>query len=463
MTLPQLVVEVSFTADPRLPPTWTDISRFVKAASIRRGRQHELDRFEAGEASVIVDNQDQRFNPFNIGGPYYPYVEIDRRLRISASFNDIRYPLFTGYVDTWPQEREGYNNFYGEVTATDAFKVLSLNTVTSSFPIQSADERIHSILDLCDWQTGPSWILDDATYSVLGTGTILGPVADRHITTGQAEMQAADLEDESALAHLQMVNDSENGLMFMGTDGQFYFFGRHTKINPPFTEVQVIFSDDGERDWEMTAASLRKYPYVPGTLKLRYDDTNLWTKIAAQREGGVRQEEIDPQAGPIKYWHRGKKFNVNVTTDNEVGDIATFMLARYNKPKVRAEGLGVDGEYRDAQNDLWPLILQRELGDRIRIEYTPRIPKPEDLVLYRDPNIGYREIAVYYRGLSIDPGSSIQFIQDSFIESIQIDIDCQEDPAWETVFTVSPADVGTFWKLDDPDLSILGTTTRLTY
>jgi hypothetical protein len=466
MTLPQLKVEVSFTEYPQLPPTWTDISPWVQSASIRRGRQNELDRFEAGEATVVVDNSDHRFYPYNNSSPYYPYVDVDRRLRISAVYKGITYPLFTGYVNAWPQEREGYNDFFGEVTVTDAFKVLSLNLLTMSVPEQRSDLRIHDILDACDWITGGIWVLDDAVYSLLGSSTVVGPTNDRHIVTGASVMQADDLDNESALQHIQMVQQSENGTMFIGKEGQFYYFGRHARLAPPFTEVQATFTDDDGGLWVPgIPTNLRKYPYVAGSLKLRYDDTNLWTKVIVKRTGGATITVVDDMPGPVKYWHRVKKFDIPVTTDNEAEDAANFYLGRYKGPKMRAEEMSVHGEFMDQQDVLWPLILQRELSDRIRVEYTPKKPLNPNpyLVDYADPDISYADPDIFYTGKLANPALELKLVQDSFIESISIDIDCQEDPTWETVFAISPAETQSFWILDDPVSSVLGETTRLSY
>lgn len=62
---------------------WTSILPFVSSFSgDLRGREHELDRAEAGTLSVVLDNSDSRFLPGSVQSPYYPYVKSDRRFRI---------------------------------------------------------------------------------------------------------------------------------------------------------------------------------------------------------------------------------------------------------------------------------------------------------------------------------------------------------------------------------------------
>jgi len=54
MALGTPIVEVAFATDPADPPVWTDVSDRVRALSTSRGRQHELDRYEAGTAVVVL-------------------------------------------------------------------------------------------------------------------------------------------------------------------------------------------------------------------------------------------------------------------------------------------------------------------------------------------------------------------------------------------------------------------------
>lgn len=68
MAVPYLRTEVQFTS-----PTWTDISAYVRSASIERGSTRvdsPTVRYEAGTAELKLDNRDRRFDPTNLKGPY---------------------------------------------------------------------------------------------------------------------------------------------------------------------------------------------------------------------------------------------------------------------------------------------------------------------------------------------------------------------------------------------------------
>lgn len=63
-SIPKVTVEVAFDGGPFSSAyTWTDISDYVKGFQVRRGRNTELDRIEAGTLSMTLDNSDGRFTP----------------------------------------------------------------------------------------------------------------------------------------------------------------------------------------------------------------------------------------------------------------------------------------------------------------------------------------------------------------------------------------------------------------
>lgn len=64
MAFPTFSLEVAFTTAPlSSSPSWTDVTEYLKDVAITRGRQRELDTFDAGRMTVTLDNQDRRFDP----------------------------------------------------------------------------------------------------------------------------------------------------------------------------------------------------------------------------------------------------------------------------------------------------------------------------------------------------------------------------------------------------------------
>lgn len=64
MAIPSVTVEVAFDGGPfSTSYTWTDVTNWVQALKVKRGRSYELDRIETGTLSLTLDNADGRFTP----------------------------------------------------------------------------------------------------------------------------------------------------------------------------------------------------------------------------------------------------------------------------------------------------------------------------------------------------------------------------------------------------------------
>lgn len=153
MALPTLAVDIGFATDPGLPPTWVDISEYVRSASIRRGRSHELDRVEAGTATVLLDNRDGRFDPANALSPYWPNVLPMRQVRIRATWEGVGYILFRGYIESWPQSwaSGGVGDATVTLQAVDGFKPFALATLNGTFASGLSGDRIAAVLSAIGW------------------------------------------------------------------------------------------------------------------------------------------------------------------------------------------------------------------------------------------------------------------------------------------------------------------------
>ena len=168
-THPAITVEVAFATTPFTTPSWTDVTAFVVGGDVTRGRTSELDRIRAGQATVVLVNDDRRFDPTHTAGPYWPNVLPMRRLRIRAVFDAVTYDVFTGFIDRWEQTYQHPGVAHATVTATDAFKVFAANDLPGS---------AYAAEVLAD---GPAawWRLDEPQ----GSTTAYDYVGTRHLTT----------------------------------------------------------------------------------------------------------------------------------------------------------------------------------------------------------------------------------------------------------------------------------------
>lgn len=122
------------SADTTLP-RWIDITRWVrgKVSMTRSSRQYELGRFEAGTATIRVDNSDGRFTFGNASSPYYPSIRPIVPIRVRAVWNGEIYPRWAGVVERWPMSWEDPALSQPEITCVDSMAVLSQGELRSTY------------------------------------------------------------------------------------------------------------------------------------------------------------------------------------------------------------------------------------------------------------------------------------------------------------------------------------------
>jgi len=413
---------MALTTRPTEAASWEDVTVYAEAIPmIQRGRTDEFSRFEPGQSKVLLRNQDRRFDPSYAAGPYYGNLKPMRRIRAEATWDSVTYPLFNHYLDGFPPQFSAGDG-WAEISAQDGFKVLGRCELNTTFPQEVSNERIDRVLDLIGWTTGGAWILDSLTNSQLGVSTILAPVGDRLVFPGQTMIMAETLENANALQHLQDVNLTEMGRLFMTAGGEIVFQGRHYNLSPDRINPRWTFGDD------IAGGEL---PYVQA--QMSYDDSRLWNEVRCTRSDGATQTAIDLTSKADYFPIVLAQDRLLAVTDLETADRANWLLAHYKDPKWRITSLELDPEGDDR---LWPVVLSAELGDRVRVRRRP---------------FG---------------GELIEF--DGFIEQIQFNISAGF--RWSVSWQLSQADVaaGQFWQLTDGDdayeaYSVLGTTTVLGY
>lgn len=410
---PQPLIQVAFATTPSSPPTWTDITPYVQAFSITRGRQRELNAIQTGTASILLDNRDRRFDPTNTAGPYYPNVLPTKRIRISGTWSSVTTPQFDGFVDGWPQTWNGPFDADAPITASDGFKVLNFAQLNTSFTQERSDVRIGDVLTAINWNVGVAeWILGDAVFGILGSTTILGPAGSRNLAVGTAQIQASTLSQVSALSHMQDVAQTEDGLLFMGKDGRVTFLGFSGIAGTSL----ATFGDGGGAE------------LVYSNLVLAYDDNVLYNDIHITRVGGTEQV-LDDATSQTNYFQRSLTYtNTLQVSDGAAAAMAAYLLGTYKTPFLEVIQMDLDGT-ADPTN-LWPHILQQEIGDVVTVKRRP-------------------------------PGGGAAISQVSLIQGIQVSFNAQGGDwlaSWQLTAT-NPTNIN-FWVLGAA-ASSLGTNTFL--
>lgn len=122
--LPVLAVFIAFTSNAyEANPNWVEVTQYVRQVSLNRGRTDELEQFQGGKATVVLDNRTRIFDPFNTAGVYYGNLKPRKQIKIVAQWAGIQYPMFRGFVSGFPVEWTEAGK--DTVTVVDCFDLMS--------------------------------------------------------------------------------------------------------------------------------------------------------------------------------------------------------------------------------------------------------------------------------------------------------------------------------------------------
>jgi len=332
---PTLTLRIAFASDPMAAaPSWTAVTSDLRSITIKRGRQHELNRMEAGIADLELNNRHGDYWPNNTGGSYYPNVLPNKRINIYAVYSAVTYHLFTGFIEDWNPawiDQKGGLFPIVQPQCTDlAANIARYELNHAGYAQELSGIRVGNVLDHFGW-----------------------PAGARDLDAGQSLMIASGaLESVNAWEHLGTVQKSEHGIIYIAGDGDVQLEDRHHRLKGAHLTSQATFGDDtGEK------------PYHG--LNPRYGASQIYNDVRMKREGGIQQLASDG-ASQTAYGKRShSETGLLVPTDAEAKDQADFLLTRYKDPFFRTRSLRIVPESHPA--DLWPQVLGREISDRITL------------------------------------------------------------------------------------------------
>ena len=285
-----------------------DISSIILRASVRRGRNRILNKFEAGTAVVEIKDDTGDWNPANTAGPYYGKLVPLRKIRIWADYNGVRYYLFSGFITSYDTTFAIGADEVSRVilNCVDGFRLLNnvaISTVANTGAGQLSGTRINSLLDASTW-----------------------PTSQRAIDAGDSTMQAdPGTADRTVLDAIQTVENSEFGGFFMSAEGNATFYSR-TTVSQLADATPTIFSDTG-------------VGITYGQIDLAFDDTLIVNDVSVQRLNGTTQTVIDQTSIDNYFIHSGARTGILVQTDAESLDQATMILEARKDATLRIDSM----------------------------------------------------------------------------------------------------------------------------
>jgi hypothetical protein len=343
---------------------FVDLISWFRGGTITRGvSRHDgiYGKAEAGRATMVLANEDRRFDPTNLAGPYVAagvtQVEPEREFRYRAVYAGVGYNLFRGFADDWDLSYAPPNVSNAILRGTDGTKVVSNYDQNAGGVVGTGEDtgaRINRVLDNIDWAA-----------------------SDRDIDVGLTTVQGTDLS-ANAWAEVVLNADTEIGEVYFDGTGKLVFRNRHAfLIEGRSTTPQAVFGDE---------------PGELGYTGLGFSSSGAQIRnlIRISRVGGTQQTATDP-ASVAKYrtrtWGRS---DLIMQTDAAALDYAQYVLSLLKDPELRFDTITVNP--RSDPANLFPQVLGRELGDRITIKFTP-------------PGGGGRiERDVFIRGITHDIG-----------------------------------------------------------
>ena len=310
-------------------PIFYDITDRVTSVNVTRGKNRQLERYNAGRATVSLNNQDRLFDPLNTDSVLFGNIIPRRQIRVRSG----GYDQFFGVVEDWNFDYDVSGVSTAQIAAADGFSLLAQQTLTAGTATpETTGERVDAILSM------PS---------------VAWPLGNRVIDEGLNSLGADVWQStDNALTYLQQVETSEQGQFFITRDGNIRFI--NGGVTPTSSDVTPLFSDAGNG-----------IPYVGA--EVSYGTELLFNNVQVEYPAGTAiANNLESQQS---YGITTTDISTLLATGSDASNLAQFWVSKYGEPEYRFDALtvsldGLEGLQKEE-------VLQFELGDIIQVEFTP--------------------------------------------------------------------------------------------
>jgi|TARA_B100001939_G_scaffold237391_1_gene204867 hypothetical protein len=404
-----ITVEIAFDSNPLdSSQSFTDVSQFLRSFTTNRGRISNLDKFQTGTATVVLDNRDNRFSPnqtshFFDSSTGITKIQPLKRLRIRATHSSTTYDIFHGFVESFPVNYAGQgSDSTVKIKVVDAFKLF-----------------FNAKLDGIGWNLGIS-LLGSTTRLTLTQAQELSSIrvknildsfgySNQAISTGQLQVTTQSTTDD-LLTALRKVETAENGTFFIAANGDATFRDRNFRLTNT-TTAAATFGQGGS-----------DLPY--SDIKTSYDDNKIINTVQRTRTGSS---------------------NTQIAIDSDsINRFGTHVLTENNTLNIQDSDASSIAEQKVVSNSIPQTVVEQ-------LSFRPQ----------QDPNLWVKalglDIGSFVEAKVTTPSSTIE-TYDLFIERIKHKVDAR-NKTWNWVIGLSPAETGA-WILG---VSKLGIDTNISY
>jgi hypothetical protein len=328
---------------------WTDISSDVRSFKTDRTFNREVQWWNPGTASIVLNNRHGNYSPSNLSGPYVTggitQIRPLRPIQILATYAGTTYYLYTGYATDWdeswlPGPGTGKGDAIVTVPCVDELARLAAFTPTALGSAVGTGEttglRIQRLLNAAG-HTG-------ARAIDVGTNTVQGTVQSANIAT-----------------ELQATVQAEGGGFFVDADGTVVFEKLYALMeNSRSNTVQGTFGD---------LASSGELRYADAHSLYNADLVSNMASFAREGTGTTPQTAADNTSRALYGDRQEARTDFVNDDDTDLQSLATFWVARFKDPEQRFTDLQIKPR-RDPTN-LYPQVLGRRVRDLVQVKRRP--------------------------------------------------------------------------------------------
>jgi len=312
----------------------------INQVSVRRGRRDQGDQFGAGTMSFTMLDTDGIFMPFDENSPYYDTAEAKpglapmRSVRLSRySAINVKEYLFVGKIVNFD-----YN-----------FALGGLDTVT----VFCADDFYLLSQTYLDEYNVSEELSSVRLSAVLDRPEVAFPVASRDITTGTQTLGGASAftipQGTNVLGYLLLINEAEQGRLFMSRDGDLTF---QPRIGTTLDPAVANFHDDGTN-----------IPY--NGVGITFEADQVTNRAVVQILGSNNPQVADDAGSQATYFIQTYSI-INSLLHNDAAALSLALYLLDPNPEPRYTSLATAfAMLSSAQRDTVAII---DVGDTITIE-----------------------------------------------------------------------------------------------
>jgi hypothetical protein len=306
--------------------SFEDVTSRVRSVQISRGKNRDLDRFNAGGLSVTFNNQDRAFDPLFAASPFAGNIVPRRDVRVLADGT----AAYVGKITDWNLGYDPSGQSLAELQASDALTFLAQQVLTpGTAVVQASGARVNAVLNM---------------------PTVEWPVGDRDIDTG-ASILGDDVFEGNVLTYLQKVELSEGGLFFIDKAGRVAFKDR---LATPTVDNVTVFADDGTG-----------IPFAPAAVE--YGTEQLFNQVVVTSPQATAT--ANAALSQTRYGILERQIDTLLDDTDQVPDYADFLVGRYAEPEYRFAQLSVD--ISNLTSGQRASMYSLDMGSVIQVKFTP--------------------------------------------------------------------------------------------